>query len=234
VSEKEKEQEQAFKDATLLTTWVTRLIYLEIVLAAVSIVSGALEYQLLDRFEHGLFATESLAQSAAEANDQRQAAIGIAQIVVTLVTAILVLKWIYRANYNARQLGAADMKFTPGWAAGWYFIPIASLWKPYQAMKEIWMASSNPGNWTSQPSSPLLPWWWFLWLLTNGLGQASFRLAENADTIHDFKVANVVTVMSDICIIPLDLVFLAIVKTIYDQQMKHHRLAGDAEAAATA
>ena len=49
----------------------------------------------------------------------------------------------HRANYNARQLGAADMRFTPGWAVGWHFIPIAWFWKPYQAMTEIWRASVN-------------------------------------------------------------------------------------------
>ena len=36
---------------------------------------------------------------------------------VQWITAVLVLKWIYRANYNVRQLGATEMEFTPwGWA----------------------------------------------------------------------------------------------------------------------
>ena len=74
-----------------------------------------------------------------------------------LSTGILVLTWIHRANHNARQLGADDMRFTPGWAVGWYFVPIAWFWKPYQAMKEIWLASANPSDWRGRPVSPLLP-----------------------------------------------------------------------------
>ena len=217
------EQVPAFKSPTVLTTWIIRLLYLEVALALVGAVSGAFEYQLLERLSHGLFATQGLAQSAAAANDQRQAAIGIAQMVVAFIAAILILRWIHRANYNARQLGAADMQFTPGWAIGWYFIPIASLWKPYQAMKEIWRASADPGNWTSQPSSPLLSWWWFLWLLCNGLNQSSFRLMQHAQTITDYEHASIVTLLSDLSTIPLDLVFLAIIKIIYDRQMAHHR-----------
>ena len=82
------------------------------------------------------------------------------------ITGVLVLMWIYRANYNARQLGAIDMTFTPGWSIGWYFIPVVNLWKPYRAMKEIWHASANPKTWQNQRHTPpLLSWWWGLWII---------------------------------------------------------------------
>jgi hypothetical protein len=217
------EQAHSFKDPTTLTTWVTRFIYLDLALAVAGIASGVLEYQLLERLGAGLFATEGLAKAAAQSSDQRQAAIGMTQVAVGLITAILVMMWIYRANHNARQLGAADMKFTPGWAVGWYFVPVLALWKPYQAMKEIWQASADPDSWTTRPASPLLPWWWFLWLLSNGLGQAAFRLAQRADDIDGFKTANILMLMSDSSTIPLDLVFVAIIKAIYDHQMNHYR-----------
>jgi hypothetical protein len=49
-----------------------------------------------------------------ETNDQRQQLISLAYIIVFIISGFLILKWIYRANYNARQLGASGMKFTPG------------------------------------------------------------------------------------------------------------------------
>ena len=65
------------------------------------------------------------------------------------------------------HLGASDMRFTPGWAIGWYCVPVACFWRPYQAMTEIWRASRNPSDWRGEPVSPLLRWWWILWLVVH-------------------------------------------------------------------
>jgi len=77
-------------------------------------------------------------------NGDRHLFIGLGLLGIQLTTSILFLMWIYRANSNARQLGAQGMKFSPGWSVGFYFIPILWFWKPYQAMKEIWQASKAP------------------------------------------------------------------------------------------
>lgn len=65
------------------------------------------------------------------------ACVALLQLLVIIATGVVFLMWIYRANLNVRGFGAADMKFTPGWSVGWYFIPIMNLVRPYQAMKEI-------------------------------------------------------------------------------------------------
>ena len=147
----------------------------------------------------------------------------LTQIAIALGTAILVLSWIYRANYNARQLGAADMRFTSGWAVGWYFVPIAWFWMPYRAMREIWRASVNPSDWGAEPVSSLLRWWWGLWIAPWGLGAivevARFRLdeagAEAVDAATDL-VANLLD-------IPLAFVLVAIITAVTQLQTAHHR-----------
>lgn len=89
---------------------------------------------------------------------------------VTFLTGlVLALRWIYLANANAHALGAEGMRFTPGWAVGWYFVPIANLWKPYQAMKEIWQASAVKTDWRVVRVPRLLPWWWAFWLLSTSI-----------------------------------------------------------------
>jgi len=96
--------------------------------------------------------------------------VAFSNFIINLVAGILILMWIYRANANARLPGAQDMKFTPGWSVGWFFIPFAMLFKPFQAMKEIWRASANPQDWQSQPVSVLVGWWWFFgYLITCSL-----------------------------------------------------------------
>ncbi|MDE0511474.1 MAG: DUF4328 domain-containing protein [Gammaproteobacteria bacterium] len=70
----------------------------------------------------------------------------------------------------------SGIKFTPSWSVSWYFIPIANLWKPYQAIKEIWRTSVIPYNWSSQPVSSLLSWWWFSWIVFNVSGVAKSQI----------------------------------------------------------
>ena len=71
------------------------------------------------------------------------------------------------------------MTISPGWAVGWYFVPFANLVKPYQGMKEAWMASHFRDNWHGEPTPALLVWWWGLWLVTNILANISFRIGDD-------------------------------------------------------
>ena len=147
-------------------------------------------------------------------------------IAIGLTTAILVLMWIYRANHNARQLGAADMRFTPGWAVGWYFIPIAWFWKPYQAMTEIWRASVNPSDWGATPVSPLLRWWWGLWIVPSwGLGPSwiQWRRPAFLDEAGTETVDAATDLVENLLDIPLAFVLVAIITAVTQLQTAHHR-----------
>jgi hypothetical protein len=65
---------------------------------------------------------------------------------VYIATVVIWMVWIHRANSNCRALGAQGMRFTPGWAVGYHFIPFVNLVMPYNAMAEIWRASANPAG----------------------------------------------------------------------------------------
>jgi len=220
-----QEYQSIFKDPTELTKWTKRALYAYVMVVVIAIISSALEAQLLSDFKNGVYTSEKLAVAAAEANDDRQGKIGIVQLILFLVSGILSLKWIYRANFNARGLGAINMVFTPGWAIGWYFIPIANLWKPYQAMKEIWKASNNTQNWniwSAKSVSSLLPWWWFFWLSSGIIGNAAFRMTLRANEIDELLTANAVAQLSNISGIFLSLIFIGILTRIYNMQMSNY------------
>ncbi len=219
-----QEKKDGFKDPeglTKWTKWTKWFLYAQVVIAVVAIISNMLEYQLLSNFKNGVYTSQELAVAAGEASDARQGVVGIVQFLVFVISGILILKWIYHANYNARQLGASEMVFTPGWSIGWYFIPIANLWKPYQAMKEIWKASSNPQSWSSQAVSSLLPWWWFFWIVSNMIANVSFRLAMSAEEINELLAANIVTQLSDVTGIPLSLIVIGIISRVHAMQISH-------------
>jgi len=166
-----------------------------------------------------VYASQALAVADGEASDFRQGVIGIVYIAVFIVSGFLILRWIHRANYNARQLGAENMKFTPGWSIGYYFIPILTLWKPYQAMNEIWKASKSPSDWEHSTTSPILPIWWALWLISGFLDQAIFRFSKSAESLQELLNINLITQVSNFLDIALALVLLSIVNNIYHMQM---------------
>jgi len=79
---------------------------------------------------------------------------------------LLILPWIYRTNANA-HLFAPGMTISPGWAVGWFFIPIANLVMPFRGVDETWRASQQAAGRPDQARSTLVRWWWGLWLANN-------------------------------------------------------------------
>jgi Domain of unknown function (DUF4328) len=217
----ETDKPYLYKDLTKLTRWAKWLLWASVAISVISVISGIVEYRLLQAIAAGQFDSDAEMTAAAQANDLRQGIIGIAYIVLLLATSVVVLVWIYGANRNAHALGATGMRFTPGWAVGWYFIPIFNLWKPYQAMKEIWKANADPGNWQSQPRSPLLPWWWFLWIVSCIVANAMFRYTLKAEELDELINASGISIASDALDVPLDLVLIAIIDRIWRMQAGH-------------
>jgi len=213
------QDQQGFKNPQKLTSWVKYFLYIQIIISVIALGSGYMEYQLLSDYSNGVYTSQEQAVADGEANDARQGIVGITQMIIFIISGILILKWIHRANYNARQLGAEDMQFTPGWSVGWYFVPIAMLWKPYQAMKEIWKASHAPDNWKESNVPALLPWWWFFWIISSLLGNASFRITLRAEELNELLNANMIMQISDISSIPLALVTMALIMNIHKVQM---------------
>lgn len=206
-------------DSSSLTKWLKIFLYAAIVIDLIAVFSGILQIQLLTDFKQGVYTSVSLTTAAAEANDQRQQIVGIFQGCIYLIFSVLFFSWIHRANYNVRQLGAKNMKFTPGWSIGWYFIPIAFFWKPYQAMKEIWKASKKPDNWESQSVSPILPWWWFFFIINVFLGRIVFKSVMRAKELDDLIGASVGSIALDMFSIPWTILTIVLVSRIYEMQI---------------
>jgi len=212
-----------FKDPTKLTKWVKVFLCLSIAISVVSIWSGSLEYGMLMDFKNGVYSSRETAMANAQANDLRQGIVGLVGVVIVLITLFCFFKWVYRANYNLRRLGAARLKFTPGWSVGWFFIPIANIWKPYQVMKEISRVSSNPSDWAGRKGLSILSWWWGFWLISGYFSQVSFRMSMRADGVNQLLSANVLTLISDVFDIPAAIITIILVGKLFEMQMTSFR-----------
>ena len=135
-----------------------------------------------------------------------------------IASAVTACIWIHRAAQNLRAAEMLELRFSPGWSVAWYFIPIASLWKPYQAMKEIWQASSFQLNWKDVAVPGLLPLWWAGWLASNAIGQISYRMGDNAETIPQLMNMTAIYVGGSILHIIAIILFILVVSKISAKQ----------------
>ena len=99
---------------------------------------------------------------------------------------------------------------------GWYFIPIANLWKPYQALRETFKASHPDfsDDWREAPHPWTLSVWWGLWLVAGFVGQAILRTAFRAETIEQLLASSWMIFISDVLDLPLGIAAIAIVANL--------------------
>jgi hypothetical protein len=214
-----------FNDPTWLT-WVTRVC-----LIASAVISGATiavtmqQYALLKSAETGQMSLDDVYDQTLI----QLGLVGLPQLIVAVASIVFIAMWVYRVAWNARVFaGARNMDFTPGWSVGWYFVPFANLWKPYQAMKEVWRASANPSQMDRTGVSWWLPLWWLLWLANNIVSNYATRTSWRADTISEEINAALASITADAINIPLCLVFLLIVNRVFRMQWQQRLLREEA------
>jgi hypothetical protein len=85
------------------------------------------------------------------------------KIVFTFATMIVFAIWIYFAGRNLIAAGIDDLDYSAASRVWWFFVPIAALFKPFQAIRELWNASRHTYPYDS--SALLVNIWWALWLI---------------------------------------------------------------------
>lgn len=98
---------------------------------------------------------------------------------------------------------------TPGWAVGWYFIPIANLWKPYLAMRDIVRASSA----VRELPHFLLPVWWTLWIVS-GISDQFIGVANTNEETWTVVTSSTIWACYSGLDIGLDIVALLLVRGV--------------------
>ena len=93
---------------------------------------------------------------------------------------------------------------------GWYFIPIANLFKPYEVMKEIWQVSHKDRAVTLS----IVGWWWALWLIINFFGRLAIKIVMRADDAAGYTASAMDYVVSDGLEVALTIVALMLVTRI--------------------
>jgi hypothetical protein len=151
-----------FKSVRGLAKAISIVLVVEAVVELAVAASCFVTISVLQRVVAG----ETVERSQLLAMGVRTGALSGLGALLSLTAIVLFCLFMPRANRNARSFGA-PLSNSPGWSAGWFFVPVAFWWKPYYAMKEIWQGSDpDPAVPAFQAKvSALLPWWWWMFVL---------------------------------------------------------------------
>jgi hypothetical protein len=202
-----------------LATFITVMLAIHVVIVVASIANAGVTMSIMNRLQAGEPA-ETLNLSGI---DVRSGALNILQRGVNIVLIILFCVLMPRANRNARWFARMPMEFTPGWAAGYFFVPVLNLWRPYQAMKEIWLASDpeppDPRlNARYAYVSALLPVWWGVFVARNILAQISSGFGKHLNEPEDFISAGRVQIVAWTVAIAAAVLATALVRELAKRQ----------------
>jgi hypothetical protein len=87
------------------------------------------------------------------------------QFVAFIVLGMVFLTWVHRLSAQLHAQTEMDMAYSPGWAVGWFFVPFANLFKPFQVMNELWVVAHRD----AQRKGSVLACFWGLWILGTAL-----------------------------------------------------------------
>ncbi len=170
---------KAFAATTARANWTVALVALATVLALVTAVLWATHVGTLRGLRNG-----TVSGSSAQASEDRAAGLETTLLFVILFAGLAWLMWQYRAQSNLQALGTQGLRFTPGWAVGWWLIPFANLAMPPQTMSELWKGSDAKAgavDWKAVKLKPLLPLWWAAWLARLALSSVGAAVGKSGD-----------------------------------------------------
>lgn len=187
------------------------LIWIVLAFEIISLLSGYLQYDLLQQFIAGA----EISEETATANDLREQVISIFYLIAYIISVITFIQWFRRAYFNL-HLKVKHLSHPEGWAAGSWFVPFTNLYRPYQIMKELYQETKDlltkKGIAFNQNfSTGALGWWWALWLFNGFVGQILFRYSLNAESIEEISTSSVLSIFSNIIGIPLALITVKII-----------------------
>ena len=218
-----------YSSLSKITKLVICVLIVEVVVELIVITSDYSEIRLMNSvLNNELEYSEKLSQI--EVNDYRVSIISTIEFPILILSSILFFYWFYKAYRNLESLGALGLTFNPKWVVAYFFIPFLCLWKPYEALKEIWKVS-DPYNtsegymWRSVKVSPVLALWWITFVLSNMTGTLLLTGSFRTETLEEWMRLDMQDIAASIVIIISDVILIYIIKKISSrQEMKNSNL----------
>ncbi|HEY1992657.1 MAG TPA: DUF4328 domain-containing protein [Gammaproteobacteria bacterium] len=138
------------------------------------------------------------------------------QLAVFIVVAILFLRLLYKAAQRAKGFAAPFTYISPGWAVGYWFIPLINLYQPFRIVKALFAACAQEAGTPAKPAAgeQLLSAWWALFLISGiaermlASSESDFNTRPGISSFAEYSiVCNLLTIVAT-------LLFAAVIKRL--------------------
>ena len=193
------------------------LLIAQVVAVLLTVWAKVLETSLLQRVIDG----EQVTQAEALASDDRVNTAAGFSVLLLVATGVVWLIWQYRAQTNLKAFGATELAYSPAWSVGWWLIPIANLWKPFQVNRELWKKSGGDDVGPSSSRTwSVLGWWWGSWILWIVLSQISRRSVDAAEDAMALRNANLFFFLSAAALVASAVLAMLLVRSVGSRQAR--------------
>ncbi|MBS1560962.1 MAG: DUF4328 domain-containing protein [Bacteroidetes bacterium] len=192
-----------YEDLSRRANWVYGLAAIWAAVTGVAIVHDVVQIQVVQSIVDGIV----LDRDEIELVDRRQLILATTQIFLWIGWVIAYLRWNWRAYHNLASFNVVALQHSARWAAASYFVPILSYFRPYQIMREMWMAS-DPVHveteetaglaWMRSSTTMLIVWWWSAFVLAQLAAAAMFRAGRIVETAEGYLGLSWGMLISDI------------------------------------
>ena len=142
----------------------------------------------------------SIDMETLQASDTLRTVIIAVNFIMLVLSMIFFILWFRIAYYNLHSLSWKNARHTEGGAAGSWFIPILSLFWPYQIMEDIWKGTQNAirERFGEPQSVAIIGWWWAIYLVNNFFGYITAFATGGAADVDELLTATKVEFVGEI------------------------------------
>lgn len=140
-----------------------------------------------------------------------------------ILCAVFFIMWFRRAYFNLHCLvPKSSLRYSEGWAAGAWFIPIFNLFGPYNIATDLFTKTESllvDANLTTKKPArhSVKGWWWALWIISALLDQIGSKMQDSFDS--DIALAGVsITIIGLLMSIVNGLVAIKMIKTYSEME----------------
>ena len=197
-------------------------IYLLIALCVVSMLSicaASWNYSLIESMSAGI----RVSIETAERSDSFVTMSGGLLFIVAIIQIIIFMIWVYKFQKGLPIIQINDARWSPGWCVAWWFIPIMSLFRPYQVMAQFWRCTSllsSPSNWKNTTVPPFLMFWWITSIIATWVSMIYLRFAAStwsSNNFSDYLNELSLSIFADASVIISSVLLIYVIKGITEQ-----------------
>ena len=136
----------------------------------------------------------------------------VVELIFNIAIVVLFLRLLYKAVQRARGFTPSFTYVSPGWAVGYWFIPLMNLYRPFQVIQAWFKACAEQAGGKPAAGEQLLSAWWGMFLISNIAGWIVAKQDTDMDTVQGIMTYAEYTLGSNLLFIVASVLFWLVIQ----------------------